>query len=133
MDQLKYPVTVENSEKSSRATSPSSNQLLSQEIDEAEEKDESMAIFNLELLVRITIQNKDRVTEIWPSVVDHMKKLIEVAVEAVQKRPFLLERSVNGLLRMAVRLARKEDLSSLTVQSLALLETLNAQGLFQVN
>ena len=61
-----------------------------------------------------------------------MKKIIEVSIEAVEKQPFLLERSVNGLLRMAVRLARKEDLASLTVQSLALLESLNTQAMFQV-
>ena len=50
----------------------------------------------------------------------------------MQKNPFLLERSVNGLLRMSVRLARKEDLTSLVVRSLALLEALNTQAMFHV-
>ena len=67
----------QTSEKNSRATSPSINSAV--DIDEElEEKDEAMAIFFLEILVRITILNKDRVNEIWPSVEDHMKKLIEV-------------------------------------------------------
>ena len=86
----------------------------------------------MEILVRITILNKDRVNEIWPSVEDHMKKIIEVAVESVQKKPFLLERSINGLLRMAVRLGKNEDLTSLVVKSLALLESLNTQAMFYV-
>ena len=114
----------------SRATSPSIATVENEE--DFEEKDETVAIFFLEILVRITILNKDRVNEIWPSVEDHMKKIIEVAVESVQKKPFLLERSINGLLRMAVRLGKNEDLTSLVVKSLALLESLNTQAMFYV-
>lgn len=120
------------SEKNSRATSPS---VLNHDLDLGEDqqsKDETQAIFFLELLVRITIQNKDRVTEIWPAVSEHVNRLVLVASEMVNKRPFLLERSVNGLLRLAVRLARKEDLASLVVQSLTILETLNAQAMFVI-
>ena len=80
IDQLKYPqaVPVETSEKNSRATSPSITSSGVENDEELEERDEAMAIFFLEILVRITIQNKDRVNEIWPSVEDHMKKIIEV-------------------------------------------------------
>ena len=126
LESLKYQEPIVNSEKSSRATSPAI------ETEEEETKDEAMAIFYLELLVRVTIQNKDRVADIWPSIADHMTKLITIASETVQKRPFLLERAVNGLLRMAVRLARKEELASLVVQSLGILETLDTQATFQV-
>ena len=49
-----------------------------------------MAIFFLEVLVRITIQNKDRVNEIWPSVEDHMKKIIEVQFFKHRGKYFLL-------------------------------------------
>ena len=55
-----------------------------------------------------------------------------MAVEGVQKKPFLLERSVSGLLRMAVRLGKNEDLTSLVVRSLAILESLNTQAMFNV-
>jgi len=134
IEQLKYPQPIpdQNSEKNSRATSPSINSAILDNDEELEEKDEAMAIFFLEILVRITILNKDRVNEIWPSVEDHMKKIIEVAVEGVQKKPFLLERSVSGLLRMAVRLGKNEDLTSLVVRSLAILESLNTQAMFNV-
>jgi hypothetical protein len=83
-----------------------------------------MAIFYLELLIRITIHNKDRVLDIWPSVSDHMSKLTLVASEAVSKRPFLLERTVNGLLRLSVRLARKEDLASLGTYVISLAQSI---------
>ena len=53
-------------------------------------------------------------------------------MEGVQKKPFLLERSVSGLLRMAVRLGKNEDLTSLVVKSLAILESLNTQAMFNV-
>lgn len=130
VDQLKCSPAMVNSETSSGTTSPATFDS-SHETDEI--KDESLAIFFLELLVRIAIQNKDRVTEIWPAIVEHMRKLIvEVAIEWVQKSPFLLERSVNALLRLAVRLARKEELASLVVQSLSMLEVLSHQSMYFV-
>ena len=100
--------------------------------EEEETKDEAMAIFYLELLVRVTIQNKDRVEDIWPSIADHMTKLIGISAENADKKPFLLERAVNGLLRMTVRLARKEELASLVVQSLSILQTLDTNAVFLV-
>ena len=65
---------------------------------------------------------------------DHIKQLVNVAAEYVtyEGKSFLLERTVNGLLKMAVRLARKEDLASMVVQqSLSILLNLkkNSQAL----
>ena len=130
LESLRYQEPKVNSEHSSRATSPS---IVEAEEDD-ETKDEAMAIFYLELLVRVTIQNKDRVAEIWPSISDHMTRLIGISAvaENASKRPFLLERAVNGLLRMTVRLARKEELASLVVQSLGILETLDTNAVFIV-
>ena len=130
LESLKYQEPKVNSEHSSRATSPA---IIETEEDD-ETKDEAMAIFYLELLVRVTIQNKDRVAEIWPSISDHMNRLIGISAvtENASKRPFLLERAVNGLLRMTVRLARKEELASLVVQSLGILETLDTNAVFIV-
>ncbi len=122
-----------SSEKSSRATSPTTSGDGGQGGEDDEEvKDESAAIFFLELLVRTTIQNKDRVTEIWPSVSDHLEKLVSIASEAAAKRPFLLERSVNAVLRLSVRLARTETLASLVIQALSSLLTLQNNAMFHV-
>jgi len=56
------------------------------------------------------------VLEIWPSVSDHLVRLIMVASSSLSgqtstdQKLFLLERSVTSLMRLAVRLGRKEDL-----------------------
>ena len=91
IEELKYPQPIpdQNSEKNSRATSPSINSAILDNDEEFEEKDEAMAIFFLEILVRITILNKDRVNEIWPSVEDHMKKIIEVRSNSLKVSKFM--------------------------------------------
>lgn len=128
VDKLRYPSPVETSDKrDSRGTSP-----INSNDDQEDERDEAMAVFFLELLVRIAIQNKDRVADIWPGIVTHMKSLIDVSAPFAEKSAVMLERSVNSLLRMAVRLARKEELASLVVQSLSLLESLGNQALYHV-
>ena len=96
------------------------------EEEEGEEDNSNPAIFFEELLVRITIQNHDRVSAIWPSVSSHVSELI------LKNKPFLLERSVTALLRMAIRLARKEELTSMVVQSLNVLTTLKIASLFHI-
>ena len=53
--------------------------------------------------------SRDRVSTVWKSVRDHIYSLMMGA--SVSEHHFLLERSVVGLLRMAVRLMRKEDMS----------------------
>ncbi|UYV77974.1 GBF1 [Cordylochernes scorpioides] len=51
---------------------------------------------------------RDRVAVIWPTV---RELLYTVLVDAsLREQPFLLERSVVGLLRIAVRLARREEM-----------------------
>ena len=122
LDQFKHSNSQNKS--ASERTSPN----FDADADEEVRKDEAMAVFFFELLARVTIQNKDRVNDIWNMVVDHTKELIIVAADlAVQDtKPFLLERTVNSLLRLAVRLARKEDLASMVVQqSLSILLNLS--------
>ena len=128
LDQLKH------SNQPIRSPSERTSPNFEADPDDDTPKDESMAVFYLELLVRITIQNKDRVGDIWNIVMDHIKQLVNVAAEYVtyEGKSFLLERTVNGLLKMAVRLARKEDLASMVVQqSLSILLNLkkNSQAL----
>ena len=78
------------------------------------------AIFYLEVITRITIANRDRVHVIWRVVCDHLHRMISASARTLDTH-FQLERAVTSLLRLGVRLARKEDLASLTVQSLRIL------------
>ena len=87
-------------------------------------------------------QNHDRVSVIWPEVSSHMSSLIVSSAASCSEgggsngggssKLFLLERSVTALLRLAIRLARKEELASTVVQSMAVLQTLKSPSLFLV-
>jgi len=63
---------------------------------------------------------RDRVNAIWQGVRDHVYSLVMGA--AACDHSFLLERSVVGLLRLAIRLMRREDMSP--VVSCDILKTL---------
>ncbi|KOC68764.1 Golgi-specific brefeldin A-resistance guanine nucleotide exchange factor 1 [Habropoda laboriosa] len=69
--------------------------------------DEEVSVFLLELLLEVTIQNRDRVTCIWPIVEAHMDGLLTIA--ARENHPYLLERVAVGMLRLAIRLLRGEE------------------------
>ncbi len=69
--------------------------------------EEDAAVFYLELLIRVILQNRDRVTPFWHNIEDHLTKLIVNAKE----QTFLVERAVVGLLRLAIRLLRREDIA----------------------
>jgi hypothetical protein len=82
---------------------------------------------------------RDRVSDIWTSVSDHLARLIMAssstsgsATTSNEQKSFLLERSVTALLRLSVRLGRKEDLASTVVQSLKTILGLKASSVFQV-
>lgn len=51
---------------------------------------------------------RDRVTIVWQAVRDHLYNLIVNATE----HTFLVERAVVGLLRIAIRLLRREEIAS---------------------
>ncbi|XP_015585956.1 Golgi-specific brefeldin A-resistance guanine nucleotide exchange factor 1 [Cephus cinctus] len=72
-------------------------------------QDEDLSVFLLELLLGVTIQNRDRVTCIWPVVQGHLEGLLTVA--ARENHPYLLERVAVGILRLAIRLLRGEELA----------------------
>ncbi|XP_012524648.1 Golgi-specific brefeldin A-resistance guanine nucleotide exchange factor 1 [Monomorium pharaonis] len=74
--------------------------------------DENISIFLLELLLEVTIQNRDRVTCIWPVVQSHLERLLTVA--ARENHPYLLERVAVGMLRLAIRLLRGEEFACLS-------------------
>ena len=70
---------------------------------------EDVVVFVIELLLKIVIQNRDRALLFWEPVKEHLYGLI-LAGASGNDMPYLLERSVVGILRVALRLMRKEDL-----------------------
>uniref|UniRef100_G3PNV7 SEC7 domain-containing protein n=1 Tax=Gasterosteus aculeatus aculeatus TaxID=481459 RepID=G3PNV7_GASAC len=79
--------------------------------------DEEDAAFCLEMLLRVTLENRDRVSCVWQTVRDHLCHLCVYPNESC----FLVERAVVGLFRLAIRLLRREDISSEVLLSLRLL------------
>ena len=72
------------------------------------DNDEDSTVFVLEMLLKITVQNRDRALAFWDVVREHLFNSILAA--ANNDMPYLLERSVVGLMRVALRLMRKEDM-----------------------
>ncbi|KAL0274869.1 UNVERIFIED_CONTAM: hypothetical protein PYX00_002898 [Menopon gallinae] len=92
--------------------------------------DEDASVFFLELLVKVVIQNRDRANGIWPSVRDHIYSLVMGA--SACNSHYLMERSVVALLRLAIRLMRREEMSPIVLQSLRMLLLLKAPTLQRV-
>ncbi|XP_006807127.2 Golgi-specific brefeldin A-resistance guanine nucleotide exchange factor 1 [Neolamprologus brichardi] len=91
--------------------------------------DEEDAAFCLEMLLRIVLENRDRVSCVWQTVRDHLCQLCVHATESC----FLVERAVVGLLRLAIRLLRREDISSQVLLSLRLLLMMKPHVLSRVS
>ncbi|CAN7993472.1 unnamed protein product, partial [Ixodes hexagonus] len=93
--------------------------------------DEHATVFLLELLIKVVLQNKDRVGPIWAAVRDHLYTLV-MGASASDYR-FLLERAVVGILRLAIRLIRREEMTSQVLRSLKMLLVLRPPTLHQVS
>ncbi|TPX41417.1 hypothetical protein SeMB42_g05585 [Synchytrium endobioticum] len=78
------------------------------------------SIFFLEQLVNILIQNRDRLSVVWPVAVPYFMSMLE----SPSLDPVLLERAVVGVLRLATRLVHKEDMGATVLQSLHLLRSI---------
>ncbi|XP_067278324.1 Golgi-specific brefeldin A-resistance guanine nucleotide exchange factor 1 isoform X4 [Pseudorasbora parva] len=91
--------------------------------------DEEDAAFCLEMLLRIILENRDRVSCVWQTVRDHLYQLCVHASESC----FLVERAVVGLLRLAIRLLRREDIGSQVLLSLRLLLMMKSHVLSRVS
>ncbi|XP_044155191.1 LOW QUALITY PROTEIN: Golgi-specific brefeldin A-resistance guanine nucleotide exchange factor 1 [Bufo gargarizans] len=91
--------------------------------------DEEDAAFCLEMLLRIVLENRDRVGCVWQVVRDHLYHLSAHAVEYC----FLVERAVVGLLRLAIRLLRREDISAQVLLSLRILLMMKPSVLSRVS
>ncbi|XP_066139607.1 Golgi-specific brefeldin A-resistance guanine nucleotide exchange factor 1 [Euwallacea fornicatus] len=92
---------------------------------------ENVTVFFMELMFKIVIQNRDRVITIWQPVRDHIYTLVMNA--SVFDYQFLLERSVIGLLRIAIRLMRNEDMCPIVIQSLRMLLLLKSTTLCRIS
>ena len=79
--------------------------------------DEDAAVFFLELLIRVVLQNRDRIAPFWQNLRDHIYNLVVNAAT----HTFLVERAVVGLLRLAIRLLRREDIAPQVLASLRML------------
>merc|ERR1719228_3187520 len=90
------------------------------------------ALFYLELITRITIANRDRVGAIWRGVSDHLHRMISASARTLDTQ-FQLERAVTSLVRLGVRLARKEELASTVVQSLKILLAIKPGSILHVS
>ncbi|CAF1390661.1 unnamed protein product [Adineta ricciae] len=84
---------------------------------ESQKLDQDAAVFCLELLVKVVLQNRDRVTLFWPTV---RHQFYSILVNANEKS-FFVERTCVGLLRIAARLLRREELASEVLASLRML------------
>nr|XP_018903871.1 PREDICTED: Golgi-specific brefeldin A-resistance guanine nucleotide exchange factor 1 [Bemisia tabaci] len=93
-------------------------------------QNEDKAVFFLEFMLKIVIQNRDRVTVVWENVRDHIYTLLMGA--AACDHHFLVERSVVALLRLSIRLMRREEMSPVVVQSLRMLLLLKSSVLNRV-
>ncbi|XP_013013698.1 Golgi-specific brefeldin A-resistance guanine nucleotide exchange factor 1 isoform X4 [Cavia porcellus] len=91
--------------------------------------DEEDAAFCLEMLLRIVLENRDRVGCVWQTVRDH---LYHLCVQA-QDFCFLVERAVVGLLRLAIRLLRREEISGQVLHSLRILLLMKPSVLSRVS
>ncbi|XP_065494526.1 Golgi-specific brefeldin A-resistance guanine nucleotide exchange factor 1 isoform X2 [Caloenas nicobarica] len=91
--------------------------------------DEEDAAFCLEMVLRIVLENRDRVTCVWQTVRDHLYHLCVHAMEFC----FLVERAVVGLLRLAIRLLRREEISAQVLLSLRILLMMKPNVLSRVS
>ncbi|RUS35496.1 hypothetical protein BC938DRAFT_482565 [Jimgerdemannia flammicorona] len=88
------------------------------------------AVFFLELMISITIQNRDRIQILCPIVFEYVEHVLK---QANNQSVLLIERAVVGLLRLCIRLAHKEEMVSEVFQCLELLLALPPQAMNSVS
>ncbi|CAI5445758.1 unnamed protein product [Caenorhabditis angaria] len=91
-------------------------------------EDEDSMVFYLELMISITLENKDRLSLVWPHVRRHLEWLLS---SRFGRCPVLVERAVVGLLRVANRnLFRDNTVADDVLHSLSMLLRLSPKALF---
>lgn len=87
-------------------------------------EDEDTAVFCLELLIAITLNNRDRIVLLWHGVYEHISNIVQSTVMPCA----LVEKAVFGLLRICQRLLPyKENLADELLRSLQLVLKLDAR------
>lgn len=87
-------------------------------------EDEVSAVFCLELLIAITLNNRDRIMLLWQGVYEHIANVVRSTVMPCA----LVEKAVFGLLRICQRLLPyKENLTDELLKSLQLILKLDAR------
>ncbi|PON45836.1 Guanine nucleotide exchange factor, N-terminal [Parasponia andersonii] len=87
-------------------------------------EDEDTAVFCLELLIAITLNNRDRIVLLWQGVYEHISSIVQSTVMPCA----LVEKAVFGLLRICQRLLPyKEKLADELLRSLQLVLKLDAR------
>ncbi|KAM2069880.1 hypothetical protein ACFX16_001345 [Malus domestica] len=87
-------------------------------------EDEDTAVFCLELLIAITLNNRDRIDLLWQGVYEHISNIVQSTVMPCA----LVEKAVFGLLRICQRLLPyKENLADDLLKSLQLVLKLDAR------
>ncbi|GJM96114.1 hypothetical protein PR202_ga12925 [Eleusine coracana subsp. coracana] len=86
--------------------------------------DEDTAVFCLELLIAITLNNRDRIVLLWHGVYEHIANIVQSTVMPCA----LVEKAIFGLLRICQRLLPyKENLADELLRSLQLVLKLDAR------
>ncbi len=89
------------------------------------QESQDVGIFCLELLIHVTLRNRDRIFLLWPMVYDHFRSIVTTARAPATA---LVERAVMELLRISRRLLPyKEELSDELLLSLRLIFALDAK------
>eukprot|EP00118_Oscarella_pearsei_P026459 m.309936 g.309936 ORF g.309936 m.309936 type:complete len:1642 (+) comp48637_c0_seq1:73-4998(+) len=91
--------------------------------------DEEAAVFNLELLLRVVLHNRDRIDLLWCGVKEHLTRILAQA----EASSFLVQRATIGLLRIAVRLLWRDDMTQKILESLSVLLELNSDVMLSVS
>ncbi|XP_078436146.1 sec7 domain-containing protein [Wolffia australiana] len=87
-------------------------------------EDEDTAVFCLELLIAVTLNNRDRITLLWQIVYDHIAAIVQSTMVPCN----LVEKAVLDLLRICQRLLPyKENLADELLRSLQLILKLDAR------
>jgi brefeldin A-resistance guanine nucleotide exchange factor 1 len=87
-------------------------------------ENEDVSVFCLELLITVTLNNRDRIMLLWQGVYEHIASVVQSAVMPCT----LVEKAVFGLLRICQRLLPyKENLTDELLKSLQLVLKLDAR------
>lgn len=92
--------------------------------------EENLAVFYMEFLVKILIQNRDRVLPFWGKCCEQIHLLVQQAASCGYD--FLLRRSSVALFKLAIYLMRNEELASTILQSLKIFLRLKPKILLQI-